>query len=412
MDCTIQKVATAIVQTPALSWEEARQTVLNSVRRLGIAPGTQSVPLGEAYGRVLAADLAADRDYPTLRRSLRDGFAVRSTDLPGSLKIRGEVRAGDPQTEPLKQGEALEIMTGAPVPEGADAIIMVEHAERLGDTVKIDQDVAPGTWINQPGSESHKDVVLLTAGTPLNAGHIATLAMTGHSNVTVFAQPSVAILATGDEIVSIDTVPGPHQIRNSNSYMLAAMVRACGGVPHILPVATDTEHSLRAAFKEGLRHNMLLVSGGVSAGRYDLVKPVLRELGVVFEFERVRIQPGGPCAFGTLGDTAVFGLPGNPGSSYVTFQLFAQAALSVLLGDSEPVLPLLTTRFSEPFRHRRGLTRFLPARLSADGQHLAHIPWQGSSDVPALAKANAFLVADESHESWAAGDTIRVLRKL
>jgi molybdopterin molybdotransferase len=168
---------------------------------------------------------------------------------------------------------------------------------------------------------------------------------------------------------------------------------------------------LRLLLGRGLEHDLLLVTGGVSAGKYDLVKPVLRELGAEFQFERVRIQPGQPTAFGTVGRTPVFGLPGNPGSTLVTYQLFAQAALQLLAGQTDPILPLLSARFEAPFRHKGGLTRFLPARLSADGQHLRHIPWQGSSDIPALAKANAFLVADHDRQTWEMGDSIRVMLK-
>jgi molybdopterin molybdotransferase len=189
------------------------------------------------------------------------------------------------------------------------------------------------------------------------------------------------------------------------------LARSFGAVPAILPIARDTKEALRPLLEAGLRHDALLVTGGVSAGRYDLVKPVLRELGVEFHFERVRIQPGGPTAFGTRGNTPVFGLPGNPGSSLVTAQLFARPAIELLAGLAEPILPLLSAKFEAPFRHRLGLTRFLPARLSADGQHLRHIPWQGSSDVPALAQANVLLVADHDRESWEVGDMIRVMLK-
>jgi molybdopterin molybdotransferase len=235
--------------------------------------------------------------------------------------------------------------------------------------------------------------------------------MTGHTTVTVVCRPSVAILATGDEIVGIGEKPAAHQIRNSNSHMLAALVRAAGGSPTILPVARDVPETLRALLEKGLQHDMLIVSGGVSAGKYDLVKPALRDLGVYFHFERVRVQPGQPTAFGTLGTKPVFGLPGNPGSTLITYQLFARTALELLGGQTEPILPLLSAQFEAPFRHKPGLTRFLPALLSADGQHLRHVPWQGSSDVPALAKANAFLVADHDRETWQTGDTIRVMLK-
>jgi molybdopterin molybdotransferase len=177
-------------------------------------------------------------------------------------------------------------------------------------------------------------------------------------------------------------------------------------------VARDTENALLPLLKRGLEdHHMLVISGGVSAGKYDLVKPTLRKLGANFHFERVRVQPGQPTAFGTLGDKPVFGLPGNPGSSLITYQLFARPALELLCGQSEPVQPFLLARFEAPFRHKLGLTRFLPARLAADGQSLCHLPWQGSSDIPALARANVFLIADHDRETWGVGDTIRVMSK-
>jgi molybdopterin molybdotransferase len=235
--------------------------------------------------------------------------------------------------------------------------------------------------------------------------------MTGKTSVAAVARPSVAILATGDEIVDINQTPAAHQIRNSNSYMLSALVRSSGGQPTILPVARDTKEALQGLLERGLKHDLLIVTGGVSAGKYDLVKPVLRELGVQFHFERVRVQPGQPTAFGTCESVPVFGLPGNPGSTLITYTLFARAALELLGGISDPLLPLLSARFEAPFRHKLGLTRFLPAQLSPDGQHLHHIPWQGSSDVPALAKANAFLVADHDRETWDKGDSIRVMLK-
>jgi len=189
-------------------------------------------------------------------------------------------------------------------------------------------------------------------------------------------------------------------------------VRATGGEAVILRVARDTKDALIPLLKEGLTYDLLIVTGGVSAGKYDLVKPTLRDLGAEFQFERVRIQPGQPTAFGVAHGKPVFGLPGNPGSSLVTYLLFAQPALTLLGGASDTVLPLLSARFEAPFRHKGGLTRFLPARLSADGEHVRHISWQGSSDIPALAKANCFLVADHDRESWGVGDSIRVMAKL
>lgn len=379
------------------------------MRSLAVKRSSESVPLDEAHGRVLADDVRADRDYPALRRSLRDGFAVRAADVPGTLRIRGEIRAGEAEQARLEPGEALEIMTGAPVPEGADAVVMVEQVTRTGEQVQIERQTEAGQFINERGAEARAESLLTPRGTLLDASHIATLAMAGHKKVAVIKRPSIAILATGDEIVEIDHKPAAHQIRNSNSYMLASLVRASGGEATILPIARDTREALEPLLARGLEADMLLISGGVSAGKYDLVKPALREFGVQFHFERVRVQPGQPTAFGTFRDKPVFGLPGNPGSTLVTFQLFARAALELVGGQTEPMLPLLWARFAAPFRHKLGLTRFLPARLSEDG--LRHIPWQGSSDIPALAKANVFLVANHDRESWEAGDWIRVMTK-
>lgn len=394
-----------------LPWEIARQKVIDTVRALARNSVTETVPLHEAHGRVLAKSIVADRDYPTLRRSLRDGFAVHATDVPGTLKVRGEIRAGEEQSAALDHGEALEIMTGAPVPESADAVVMVEHVTRQGDSIVVDRNAEAGQFINRSGAEAERGSTLIPAGVKIDASHIATLAMTGTTSVPVLRRPSVAILATGDEIVELEERPQPHQIRNSNSFMLASLVRATGGSPTILPIARDTDEALQPLLKQGLDHDMLLVSGGVSAGKYDLVKPTLRKLGVDFHFERVRVQPGQPTAFGTRDGKPVFGLPGNPGSSLITYQLFARPALELLCGESEPLEPFLSARFEAPFRHKLGLTRFLPARLAPDGQSLRHISWQGSSDIPALARANAFLVADHDRETWEIGDTIRVMLK-
>jgi molybdopterin molybdotransferase len=395
-----------------LEFAEARQIIIDTVRPLVKTRAVEKISLEQAHGRILAAAVLADRDYPALERSLRDGFAVRSQDVPGTLNIRGEVRAGDEEQAPLASLEALEIMTGAPVPAGASAVVMVEHVVRVGTSqVKIDQAAEAGQFINRRGAEAQQGVTLIPQHTRLDASHIATLAMTGHTAVEVLTRPSVAILATGDEIVSLEQQPARYQIRNSNSYMLASLVRATGCVAEILPVARDTKQALLPLLERGLQHDCLLVSGGVSAGKYDLVKPSLRELGVDFRFERVRIQPGQPTAFGVGNGKPVFGLPGNPGSTLITYQVFARAALELLAGVEEPILPLLSACFEAPFRHKFGLTRFLPARLSADGQSLRHIPWQGSSDIPALAKANVFLVADHDRETWAVGDSIRVMLK-
>lgn len=397
--------------TNALSWEDARRSVIEAVQKASTRPAKEIVPLMQAHGRVVAADITADRDYPALARSLRDGFALHSSDVPGSLTIAGEVRAGESESPALPGQHALEIMTGAPVPEGADAVVMIEHVERDNTTVQVSQAVRSGQFINVQGAEARKGNVLVRAGTRLDASQVSTLVMTGHTGVSVFQKPTVAILATGDEIVDVSETPSPHQVRNSNSYALASLVIAAGGKAVILPVARDREEHLLPLLERGLTYDLLLITGGVSAGKYDLVKPCLRQLGTEFFFERVRIQPGQPTAFGSARGKFVFGLPGNPGSSMVTFQLLARSALELLGGQPDPLLPILYASFESPFQHKLGLTRFLPARLGENGR-LQHIPWQGSSDIPALARANVFLIADEDRERWEPGEFIRVMPKL
>jgi molybdopterin molybdotransferase len=394
-----------------LEFEEGRRIIIDTIRPILRNFQTERVILQDLYGRILAERILAERDYPALARSLRDGYAVRAVDVPGTLSVRGEVRAGDEQQPPLAPGEALEIMTGAPVPAGADAVVMVEQVSLIDSRVTIDKPAEVGQFINERGAEAASGAELIPPATKLDASHIATLAAMGLTSVTVFVKPRVAILATGDEILALNEQPAPHQIRNSNSYMLAALVRASGGEPTILPVARDTLDALLPLLREGMSYDLLIVTGGVSGGKYDLVKPALRKLGAVFLFERVRIQPGQPTAFGVAHGKPVFGLPGNPGSSLITFHLFARPAVELLAGMQDAILPLLSARFEAPFRHKGGLTRFLPARLSPDGQHLRHISWQGSSDMPALAKANCFLVADHDRENWAVGESIRVMRK-
>ena len=260
----------------ALSWEDARQRVVSEVKAGRQKPQTESVRLEEAFGRVTAEDIRADRDYPALARALRDGFAVRSSDVPGTLPLAGESRAGAPLPPPLLPGQTLEIMTGAPIPEGADAVVMVEHVTRNGNSVTLPA-AAAGQFINPQGAEARRNDVLVPAEIRLDASHISVLAMVGKTYVVVYRRPVVAILSTGDELVAVDATPAPFEIRNSNSYSLAALVADAGGIPQVLPPAPDTEEGLLALLRKGLAADLLLISGGVSAGKYDLVKPCLAQ---------------------------------------------------------------------------------------------------------------------------------------
>ncbi len=394
------------------TFEDARSCVLAKVSGARRQPlDVERVPLLDACGRVLAEPIAADRDYPPVPRSARDGFAVRAADLPGALRIAGEVRAGESFQGRVERCTAVEIMTGAPVPEGADAVVMVEHTAVSGDTVSIDRSPLSGDNVSAQGSEARAGTVLLEPGQRIDYAGIALLAAVGRSQVSVFRRLRVAILATGDEIVPIEDHPAAYQIRNSNSYSIAAQVARAGAIPVILPVARDEFESTGELVGSGLQCDLLLVAGGVSAGKYDLVEKVLAQAGAEFYFDRVKIQPGQPLVFGSVQGKFFFGLPGNPGSTMLTFELFARAAIELLSGQNEANLPLTLSRLCHDFRQKRGLTRFLPALLSADGSHVSPIAWRGSSDVPALARANSFLVTEPERETWNAGDLIRVLMK-
>ena len=374
-------------------------------------PAIEIVELPEAAGRVLGIDLAADRDYPPTARSVRDGFAVRSADLPGRLRRIGEVRAGESFTGQVGAGETVEIMTGAPLPGGADQVIMVEHVQRDGDFVMVDSLPKPGDNFNPQGVEAAAGQRVLHKGQRLGYAQVAELATIGVGRVPVFVKPRVAILATGDELVGIDAKPRADQVRNSNAYSLAVQVRRAGGKPIMLTPAHDTARSTRHLLQQGLEADLLLISGGVSAGKYDLVETILAEIEAKFFFTRVRVQPGQPLVFGECREKFFFGLPGNPTSTMVTFELFARAAIELLSGELTPMLPLLRSSLSAPLRQKAGLTRVLPATLSADGRTVTPMAWKGSGDVAVVARANCFTVSDPEREEYEAGDLIRVMRQ-
>ncbi len=396
---------------PTITFPEARARVIHQVTLGRSLPVTELVDLPAACGRVIAQSIYADRDYPTLDRSVRDGFAVRSPDVPGRLKVIGEVRAGEMFNGTVHAGEAVEIMTGAPIPEGADAVVMIEHVVRQGEWIVYDKLAPSGQFVSPKGEELLSGAELCGPGKRLDYTDIALLASVGCSAVHVYAKPRVAIIATGDEIVAIDDpAAAAYQIRNSNAYSLAAQVRRAGGVPEVLAVAKDDRDDTRGLIDRGLASDLLILSGGVSAGKYDIVESVLSGFGAEFYFDRVAIQPGQPAVFGRAREKFVFGLPGNPASTMVTFEIFARAALDLLAGATESRLPVALGRLTREFRHKTGLTRFLPATLSECGS-LTPVAWKGSSDMAALARANTFLMADADREQWNAGDIMPVLMK-
>jgi molybdopterin molybdotransferase len=405
--------------TPAdllvLSFEDARNVVENHAAQ--VTPSSrENVDLLHSSSRVLAESISADRDIPPFSRSTRDGYAVKSADLaklPAQLKVIGEIKAG-PQPGPsvaMNSGEAFSIMTGAPVPQVADAVVMIEYTSLQNGRVEITRKVGPGENIVPQGTEAKGGSLLLAPGIRLNEAAIALAASVGKAKLEVFARPRVAILTTGDELVAVDARPGPAQIRNSNSYSLAAQVQQAGGDAAILPIAPDEPRRLRALIEQGLQSDLLLMTGGVSMGRYDLVEQVLSDMSAEFLFTGAKIQPGKPVVFGRVEKRYFFGLPGNPVSTMVTFELFARPMLEALSGMKPRQLTFLHARLKSEIRVKPGLTRFLPAILSGqyEDSTIELVPWQGSGDIAAQSGSNCLVVIPSDREQISAGDWVAVL---
>ncbi len=431
----------------------------------------ETVDLLAGLGRVLAEGILADRDFPPFARATRDGYAVRAADLaevPARLEVVGEVKAGDwpePGVCSAGRGQAVRIMTGAPLPAGADAVAMVEHTSvpqrshpkvakdatlgwgtLAGKFVDIQRSVSAGENFVARGAEARAGQLLLDRGRRLDHAGIAIAASVGKSRVQVFRRPRVAVLSTGDEVVEIDATPGPAEIRNSNSYSLAAQVQNAGGAAVRLGIAPDERGRLRALIQEGLGCDLLLLTGGVSMGKYDLVEQVLAELKAEFYFTGAEIQPGRPVVFGSCGagswgagscgagalaradcDMAAgtrarapaphrkyfFGLPGNPVSTMVTFELFARPMIEALAGMTPQRLIFLGARLKSEIRTKTGLKRFLPAVLSGEFENaeVELARWQGSGDIAALARANCYVVIPPDRERIEVGEWVSVLRR-
>jgi len=393
------------------SYRQALEAVIGKLQAIARTPATESIPLSEAVFRVLARDILSDRDYPPFDRSIRDGYAVRSADTrPGaSLRCIGELKAGDSPSIAVTPGACMQIMTGAALPEGADAVIMIEHTSRERDTVHLDRAVKPGQHVVRRGSEQAAGQTVLSAGTRIGFAEIAAAAQVGAANPVVTRKPRIAILSTGDEVVDFASTPGPFQIRNSNSVSLAAQVGLTGGEPVVLGNARDSLDDLRAKITAGLEADALILSGGVSMGKYDLVEPVLSEFAAEVIFDAVAIRPGKPVVFALCKGKPVFGLPGNPVSTMVTFDLFVRPAIDILSGTEPRPLPFIEATLTASLSEKAGLTHFLPAKLTwrSDKAHVSSVPWQGSGDVVAM--AHCLLVVPADRETIEAGEHVHVL---
>ncbi len=399
-----------------ISVAEAIQIVRQQTHRLS----TEQVALDEALGRVLAQDVVADSDLPPFDRSQMDGYAVRADDVktvPVRLRIAGESAAGRGWHNQLEEGQAVRIMTGAPVPAGADSVQQVEltHELKDGTVVELLETVELGKSIVKRGAEIKAGEVVLTAGTNINAAMMAVLAAFGYATVEVFRKPRVGVLATGTELVPVNQTPGQDQIRDSNNYSISSYAALAGATFERMPLTGDETSILKDQIAEAAKRcDVIVTSGGVSMGVYDVTKLALKELDAEIFFDRVALRPGKPTVFARLpSGTLVFGLPGNPVSVAVTFNLFARTALLAMQGAADPTLKRETAVLAKKMKGTKDRESYLPAQLTTnDDAELIAFPlkWGGSSDFVAFALTTALAIVPANVKSIEAGSLVTVLR--
>jgi molybdopterin molybdotransferase len=388
-----------------LSVDEAQQRVLDEVSLID----TEDVALAEAHGSVLREDVAAVADVPSADNSAMDGYALRAGDA-GPLRVIGEVRAGTVASMHVEPGTAMRIMTGAPVPEGADAVAQIEITDCGVEMVNVLEAVKPGTNIRRRGEDMHAGDVVLRSGTLLRAGEIGVLATARHPRVTVSRRPTVAIISTGDELVDVGEEVGAGRVVNSNLYSLTALVRETGAIARPQPIVRDTREATIAAIERALECDFVLSSGGVSVGAYDFVKEALETLGAETKFWRVAMKPGKPFMLSRIRERLYFGLPGNPVSSMVTFALFVAPALRKAMGMSELFPPMVNMRTTAPLRGSERRT-YVRVRVAARGGELVAEPMraQGSGVTTSMAGANGFAIVEAGVSGIAAGELVPVM---
>jgi len=409
-----------------ISFETARAKVIEVLKERAGDPKTETVDLtsqsSHALGRILMQDIAADRNYPPFNRSIRDGFAARASDAaePGArLRLIGESRAGFAFSGAVGTGECVRILTGAPLPKGTNAVVAQENATADGDFVVVQNAAKAGQHYVLAGAEARVGEIMVQRGTRLSYAELAMAAEVGQAQIEVSKRPRVAVISTGDELVTLGEPAGPYQIRNSNSISLAAQVSLAGGVPLGAGTAPDEAGKLRKLIENALNSSdMLVLSGGVSVGKYDLVEQALKDLGAEFFFDAVAIRPGRPTVFGWCAGKPVFGLPGNPVSTMVTFELFAVPAMEILSGSRQPrPLPFFRARLSHPVNEKGIVAHFLPARVSwlDEKPEEPFVPvvetllWEGSGDIGAVVRGNCFLIVRESRLQLEAGEWVNVM---
>ena len=388
----------------------AQRCVLESVKLLD----TESVRLEQSLGRVLAEDVRANRDQPPYDVSAMDGFALRSADVanaPAVLEVIEDIKAGDMPSKAVQAGQCARIMTGAPVPQGADAVIRVEDTQAASDTqVQINVTVKPGNDVRPRGEGMRNGDVVLPRGTEITPGAVGMLAMVKSSAVPVYCQPRVAILSTGDELEGLDDPFDSNKIPDANSYALMAQVQALGIQPVLLGIARDDPDELRRYLHAGLQYDVLLVSGGTSVGVHDYVRPTLEALGVQMKFWRVEMKPGHPMAFGVAAGCAVFGLPGNPVSSMVCFEQFVLPALRRMAGHTRIHRRTIEARVTHEVKHKHSRTEFVRVMVGKeqDGYAVTSTGAQGSGILASMSKAEGLMIVPTQSKGLAAGSSVTV----
>ncbi|HEU0032086.1 MAG TPA: gephyrin-like molybdotransferase Glp [Kofleriaceae bacterium] len=375
-----------------LSVADAMRAVLERVPKVGV----QTVPLAEARGRVLATDVVATRALPGFDNSAMDGYAARSAELPGVLPVAGVVPAGAPYADPVPEGHVVRIFTGAPMPPDLDTVVIQEDVTVEGDQIKLPAS-PPGENVRRLGEDIAVGETVLTAGTRLSAWELGVLAALGVAEVPVGRAPTVALIATGDELVDVNTEPGPGQLVDSSAYALAALVEEAGGIPHRVGIGRDDLSALGDLIASSLAYDVVITTGGVSVGDRDYVRAALDAAGVTLELWKVAMKPGKPFSFGLRASDApikpVFGLPGNPVSTVVAFELFLRPALLAMQGAAAVERPRALVQLVRGYRKPAGRAHYIRARVVRNGEHLiAHPhPKQGSAMLSSLVGCNALI---------------------
>ena len=396
-----------------LKASEAQRVVAAKLAALP-APGVETVGIAHALGRVLAQDVIANRDLPPFAASAMDGFALRAADIvsvPATLAVIKEINAGQLPQRTLAPGQCARIMTGAPLPKGADCVIKVEDTgDESAERVTIRVSAPAGNFVRPRGESMRLGDAVLAVGTPVSAGVVGVLATVKAARVEVYRRPSVAILSTGDELEGLSEPVDANKIPDSNSYALMAQLQSLGIEPTLLGIARDDPEELEDYMRRGLEHDVLLVSGGSSAGVHDYVRSSIAKLGVDIAFWRVATRPGHPLAFGSKGRTLFFGVPGYPVSSMVCMEQFVLPALRRLMGLTRVFRRTVSARLAAPFKTNPGRTEFVRVTLAHDGAHFVATPTGSQSSVVlvSMARADGFMVVPAACTGLAAGDEVCV----